>query len=174
MLASSRLRLIDGRSVVAIASQLAAAGIAENPPGSNRGPGVDDFTEGNAEAWCADFVSWVLRAAGAPFTGGLSTGWRLAWTGDVRSWFVARSAFRSRLEADPQPGDVVWFVHGHVGIVENVRGDALTTIEGNASDAVARRTYQHWRSNVDIGGFGRPDVWGNKRLSTSVDASRFG
>jgi len=174
LLTTGRLPMIRGNSIVAVASQLAAAGIAELPPGSNRGPGVDEFTDGNAEAWCADFVSWVLRVAGHPFSGGLSAGWRLAWTGAVRSWFVERAAYRDRLQADPQPGDVVWFVHGHVGIVEAMRGDALLTIEGNAGDAVARRTYDHWRSNADIGGFGRPDVWGDRRLSTSVDASRFG
>jgi hypothetical protein len=163
MLAMGSLPVIDGGAIVAIAARLAAAGIAESPPGSNSGPGIDVFTEGNAEAWCADFVSWVLRAAGMPFTGGMSAGWRLAWTGDVRSWFVARAAFRDRLEADPQPGDVVWFVHGHVGIVEAVQGDTLVTIEGNSGDAVARRAYSHWRLNADIGGFGRPGVWDDRR-----------
>jgi len=153
-----KLPLVTGGSIVSIAAQLAAAGIAEAPPGSNRGPGIDAFTDGNAEAWCADFVSWVLRAAGRPFSGGLSSGWRIAWTGDVRSWFVARAAYRDRLNADPQPGDVVWFEHGHVGIVEHVRGEDLLTIEGNAGDAVTRRTYVQWRINGDIGGFGRPGL----------------
>ncbi|MGI9188084.1 MAG: CHAP domain-containing protein [Gaiellales bacterium] len=158
LLAMTRLPVVSGGSIVAIASQLAAAGIAESPSGSNRGPGVDAFTDGNAEPWCADFVSWVLRAAGRPFSGGLSAGWRLAWTGDVRAWFVARDAFRERLVADPQPGDVVWFAHGHVGIVEAVHGDALATIEGNSGNAVTRRTYSHWRIDADIGGFGRSGV----------------
>ena len=153
-----RLPMVAGGTIVSIASRLAAAGIAEVPPGSNRGPGVDVFTDGNAEAWCADFVSWVLRAAGHPFSGGSSAGWRLSWTGDVRAWFVARGAFRERLQADPQPGDVVWFVHGHVGIVEAVRGAHLATIEGNSGDAVARRTYPARRINADIGGFGRPGL----------------
>jgi hypothetical protein len=147
-----------GTTAVAIARQLLAAGIRELPPGSNRGPGIDAFTDGNAEAWCADFVSWVLRAAGYAFTGGASSGWRLAWTGAVRAWFVARDAFRERLLADPQPGDVVWFVHGHVGIVERISAGALITIEGNASDAVTRRSYPGWRLNHRIGGFGRPGL----------------
>ena len=172
LLAVGRLPVINGTSIVAVAAQLAAAGIAETPPGSTRGPGVDVFTDGNAEAWCADFVSWVLRAAGYPFSGGLSAGWRLAWTGAVRSWFVERASYKDRLQADPQPGDVIWFVHGHVGIVEAVHGDALTTIEGNADDAVARRTYEHWRSNMDIGGFGRPEAWGSTGSLQRRDAPR--
>ncbi|MGI9116705.1 MAG: CHAP domain-containing protein [Gaiellales bacterium] len=146
---------VDHGSIVAVARSAVASEIAELPPGSNRGPGIDAFTDGHAEAWCADFVSWVLRAAGRPFTGGASAGWRIAWTPDVRAWFVARAAYRDRLVARPQPGDVVWFIHGHVGIVERVDRDAITTIEGNAGDAVRRRTYPRWRLNPDIGGFGR-------------------
>lgn len=156
VLLAAALPAVDGSSVVAIAGRLAAAGIVEVPRGSNRGPGVDVFTDGNAEPWCADFVSWVLRAAGRPFTGGASTGWRLAWTGAVRAWFVSQAAWRDRLVADPRPGDVVWFARGHVGIVERVDGTALRTIEGNADDAVTRRVHPHWRLDPDIGGFGRP------------------
>ncbi len=146
----------DGARVVAIANDLLALGIVEEPPGSNRSPAILQFTDGNAEAWCADFVSWVLRAAGMPFTGGASGGWRLAWTGDVRAWFALRGRYRERLVADPQPGDIIWFRRGHVGIV--VRADARTveTIEGNAGDAVRARTYTAWRGNTDIDGFGRP------------------
>lgn len=153
-LAALPLAAIDGTPVVAIARRLAASAIVERPPGSNRGPAIDAFTGGRAEPWCADFVSWVLRAAGRPLTDGAG-GWRLAWTGAVRDWFAARGRFRERLVADPQPGDVVWFEHGHVGIVVAVRGATLETVEGNADDAVRSRTYPHWRSDADIGGFGR-------------------
>ncbi len=146
----------DGGSVVAIARRLLELGIAERPPGSNRSPEILQFTDGNAEAWCADFVSWVLRAAGTPFSGGASGGWRLAWTPDVRSWFVARSRYRERLVAAPQPGDVVWFSHGHVGFVTHADANRIETIEGNASDAVRARTYDAWRLNSNIHGFGRP------------------
>lgn len=148
------LDAVDGTAVVAIARGLAASGIAELPPGSNRGPGVDVFTGGEAEPWCADFVSWVLREAGHPLTGG-DEGWRVPGTGTLREWFAARGRFRERLVADPHPGDVVWFRHGHVGIVAAVRGTTLETIEGNADDAVRTRTYRAWRLNPDIGGFGR-------------------
>ena len=148
---------VDGAPIVAIARRLAASGIAEFPPGSNRGPDIDDFTGGRAEPWCADFVSWVVRAAGRPLSGG-EDGWRIAWTGGVRDWFAARGRFRERLVADPRPGDVVWFVHGHVGIVTGVRGTTLETVEGNSGNAVRARAYPRWRMNPDIGGFGRlPD-----------------
>jgi len=147
---------IEGGSIVAIAERLEQLRIVEVPSGSNTGPGIIDFTDGNAEAWCADFVSWVLRAAGRPFTGGASGGWRLAWTLDVRGWFAERGAFRDRLVADPQPGDVVWFRSGHVGIVRRATSATIDTIEGNSGNAIRARTYDGWRLNSNIGGFGRP------------------
>ena len=41
----------------------------------------------------------------------------------------------------PQPGDlIVW--DEHIGVVESVQPDGrITTIEGNSSDQVARRSY---------------------------------
>lgn len=58
----------------------------------------------------------------------------------------------------PEVGDVVFFyVSGainHQGIVTAVSGGMFTTIEGNSSDRVARRTYKIGDSS--IAGFGRP------------------
>lgn len=58
----------------------------------------------------------------------------------------------------PQPGDQVFFyVSGginHTGIVETVNGSQFTTIEGNTSDMVARRTY--YINGSTVAGFGRP------------------
>ncbi len=141
-------------AAVSIAARLLALGIRETGP--NSGPWIATFTDGNAEAWCADFVSYVLRLAGRPFTGGQSGGWRLAAAGGVRAWFAARGRYLPRPTAQPQPGDVVYFRHSHVGIVVAARGASLLTIEGNASDGVRQRLYPAWRTIADIDGFGRP------------------
>ena len=61
----------------------------------------------------------------------------------------------------PKPGDIIvfdWQKDGwgdHIGIVEQVNGNQVTTIEGNTSKSVARRTYayNHWR----IAGYARPN-----------------
>ena len=144
----------DGTASVAIAARLLALGIHETA--ANTGPWIATFTDGNVEAWCADFVSYVLRLAGQPFTDGQSGGWRLAAADGVRDWFAARGRYLPRLLARPLPGDIVYFRHRHVGIVVAVRGDSLLTIEGNASDAVRHRVYPAWRTVADIDGFGRP------------------
>jgi CHAP domain-containing protein len=144
----------DATGIVAVASRLLQLGIRETR--TNAGPWIATFTDGNAEAWCADFVSYVLRLAGRPFSGGQSGGWRIAAAAGVRDWFAARGRYVPRVVAGPRPGDVVYFRHSHVGIVVAVRGPVLTTIEGNASDAVRERTYAEWRAIADIDGFGRP------------------
>jgi hypothetical protein len=156
------LPLGDGTASVAIAARLLALGISET--GTNSGPWIATFTDGNAEAWCADFVSYVLRLAGQPFTGGQSGGWRLAGAAGVRAWFTARGRYRPRAVAQPLPGDIVYFRHSHVGIVVAARGASLLTIEGNASDAVRQRLYPSWRLIADIDGFGRPSASGDLRL----------
>ncbi len=141
---------------LAVARSLLARGIAEQPAGSNWSPAIAVFTDGHREPWCADFVSWVLRAGGRPLTGGASGGWRIAGAAAVRAWFLARGRWASRAGATPAPGDVVYFTWSHVGIVESVTADRLVTIEGNASDALRRRVYDGWRANREIDGFGRP------------------
>lgn len=61
----------------------------------------------------------------------------------------------------PIPGDIIcydWQRDGyadHIGIVESVTGDTITTIEGNYSDSVKRRTLAYDRS--DIMGYARPN-----------------
>jgi hypothetical protein len=150
--AALALPAADGPAAVAVA--LLARGIRETSP--NFGPAVAIFTDGNAEPWCADFVSYVLLRAGRPFTGGASGGWRIPWVPDIEAWFRARGRWFDRAFAAPLPGDVVNFSWGHTGIVVAVRGAALVTVEGNHADAVATRAIADWRSDAQIVGFGRP------------------
>ena len=59
----------------------------------------------------------------------------------------------------PEVGDQVFFYSGgdinHTGLVETVSGGYFTTIEGNSSDMVARRSY--YIGNSYVAGFGRPN-----------------
>lgn len=59
----------------------------------------------------------------------------------------------------PQPGDQIFFSYSageysHTGIVEQVNGDTVTTIEGNTSDSVGRRNYNI--GSPMIAGYGSP------------------
>lgn len=61
----------------------------------------------------------------------------------------------------PQIGDQIFFYYSgdinHTGIVENISGNIITTIEGNSSDMIARRTYNINNNNNVIAGYGRPN-----------------
>lgn len=114
------------------------------------------------ELWCTDFVSWVYRVAGVPFTGGADGGWHLSNNHAVRAWFRRGARWIANRTPEwerfaPEPGDYVRFhtrSYGHSGIVERVRGDALHTIEGNPMGQVERRRYPAYRGNPRIDGFG--------------------
>ena len=120
----------------------AELGQAEMPPGSNDSPRIAEYrsaTAGSAVGpWCAYFVSWAAKQAGAP-------------VGEMGQGFGAVSALYAWGErtgralpagATPQAGDIIVWGGRHIGIVEAVLPDGrIQTIEGNSSDQVSRRTY---------------------------------
>ena len=125
-----------------LAAVQAEVGQAEQPPGSNDSPRIAEYRTATAGSgvgpWCAYFVSWAAKQAGAP-------------VGEQGQGFGAVSALYAWGErtgrtipagSTPQPGDIIVWGGRHIGIVENVLPDGrIQTIEGNSSDQVSRRTY---------------------------------
>ena len=117
-------------------------GVAEQPPGSNDAPRIAQYRQATAGSgvgpWCAYFVSWAAREAGVPIG---DAGQGLGLVDDVWAWAERSGKAVPAAGATPQPGDlIVW--DEHIGVVESVAADGtITTIEGNSSDAVSRRTY---------------------------------
>ena len=113
----------------------------------------------NGYAWCDVFVDWCFyqlagkNAAKAQAiecqTGPLGAGCTFS-----RQYYQQQG----RLFSTPEPGDQVFFEQGgeivHTGIVETVNGKNITTIEGNSSNQVARRSYT--LGNGYVKDFGRP------------------
>jgi hypothetical protein len=164
----------DG-SIVSIAQAELAKGVVEIPIGCDAGnpsvkgdcgPEVNKYTDSTLEYWCADFVSWVYKESGKPFTGGASGGWRIAAVSVVKAWFEKNGSYTPNGSgANPQPGDI--YVYGeiketeHIGIVEKVVGNDLYTISGNTSTesydngvGVGAKVYKNFRSNTYVRGFG--------------------
>ena len=129
-------------------------GIMEEPPGSNRGPKVNQYLASvglNANAgnfaWCAAFVYWCFREASAALT---IANPAIRTAGAVDVWNAAGSKGFRRVtcaEASDSPIQVqpgMLFVlstgggHGHVGFVESCAGVVLTTIEGNSNEGGSR------------------------------------
>lgn len=113
------------------------------------------------QEWCADFVSWVYKQAGSPFTGGLDGGWRIPGAAAVADWFKANGTWINYIRAlppanapdAPQPGDVIYYPDndGHVNIVVSYDGKTIMTVGGNESDAV---------SKAPAALYGTPAGWG--------------
>lgn len=117
-------------------------------------------------AWCACFVSWVMREAGVPQESvedykGCVTG---------VDWFTAQGRYRTRGSGYvPQPGDVIFFEWQpwnegseyddgveHTGIVSGVKNGCVHTIEGNSG---SYSTCDSWAYDLDddrIDGYGVP------------------
>jgi hypothetical protein len=125
------------RALDAARSQL---GVTEQPPGSNDGPDIAKYRSAVAGSyagapWCAYFVSWAAAQAGAPIGDG---GTGLGSVEAVTAW----AQRTGRYTTQPAPGELILFGGRHIGIVESVNADGtLTTIEGNTSDGVHRRTH---------------------------------
>lgn len=122
-----------------LAAARAEVGVTEQPPGSNDGPRIGEYRTATAGAgvgpWCAYFVSWAAKQAGAPVG---ETGQGFGAVAALGAW-----AQRTGRTVDkPQAGDIIVWSGRHIGIVESVDPDgSIHTIEGNSSDKVTRRTY---------------------------------
>lgn len=99
-------------------------------------------------AWCAIFVTWCKAKAGID----KSIIPNFASCDAGKAWFEKRGLYKkSRAYGGygmPKKGDIIFFSSEytqadatHVGIVTGVSGNAVSTIEGNTSNKVARRSY---------------------------------
>lgn len=123
------------------------------------GAGVK-YAEGVVESWCADFVSWVMREAGAPLSNPNSGSWRIPGVYTLQEYYESTGRFEAvGTGYRPRTGDVVLYhpdspFGQHTNIVLLADGDLITTIGGNENDAV--RIHRFAMSEVPaIVGFGR-------------------
>jgi hypothetical protein len=120
--------------IVRIAQGELEAGVRELPLGSDDSPQIALYRgaivpRARPEAWCAIFVSWVTRAAGAPIG---ARGAGIVGVAGIESWARRTGRWTHR----PRAGDVVVY-SGHAGIVTSVRGSRMQTVEGNWSNRVS-------------------------------------
>ena len=124
---------------------------------------VPSFYNGpkNGYAWCDVFVDWLFVTIFGPELGRqmLYQPTESAGAGCLYSagYYKAANKFH---RTDPRPGDQIFFSYAageysHTGIVVDVNGRTITTVEGNTSDSVGRRTYE--TTNYSIAGYGTPN-----------------
>ena len=105
------------------------------------------------DSWCAAFVTVIGDISGASSQIGRECGVQR-----FINIFKNKGIWLGRVK--PKAGDIItfdWDADGwadHIGFVEKVNGNVVTTIEGNSSKQVARRSYT-W-GDSQITGYARP------------------
>ena len=106
-------------------------------------------------AWCQTFVAWCANQAGIP----TSMIPRVSGTVSGMDFFKKNETWKDA-GITPEKGDII-YLHSksssgyHVGIVADVSGGQISTIEGNSSDRVAEWSYSV--GNSSIVGYGCPE-----------------
>ena len=117
-------------------------------------------TKKQGAEWCDISYDWCFVTEFGEDTGRqmLYQPWKSAGAGCKFSagYYKNANAF---YKTNPQRGDQIFFYVGgeinHTGMVIEVNGDTITTIEGNCGNAVRQNTYK--TNNSKIAGYGRPN-----------------
>ncbi|MEO5948960.1 MAG: CHAP domain-containing protein [Candidatus Saccharimonas sp.] len=102
---------------------------------------------GGSEAWCADFVSWVLYRANVPLINPNTDSWRIPGTKTMKTFYETNQRFKSSKEDyTPQVGDVAFYDNPspygqHVNFVLKYENGLLTTIGGNEPGGIRISTH---------------------------------
>lgn len=112
-----------------------------------------------AQPWCDMFVSWCAAQCGEDTAVGC-----YAYVPSHVQFFKGEGQYFARGAKTPQAGDIIFFQNeSHVGIVENVKGGYVYTIEGNTNGGstlvpngggVHQKSYPLTSSYIQ--GYGRP------------------
>ena len=100
------------------------------------------FSQGAEEAWCANFVSWIMHQVGAPLKNPHTGGWRIPGTFTLREYYEANGRFKPANSGyQPLPGDAAIYrnspVFGdHTNIVLKNDNGVLTTVGGNEMNRI--------------------------------------
>lgn len=95
--------------------------------GNNKGCYVRQYLNGQENLpWCAGFVSYCVKKSGL----------NLRYTLRAKDYLKM-----GKIVNNPQTGDLIIFSRqggGHIGIIEKITKDTITTIEGNLGDYPAK------------------------------------
>jgi hypothetical protein len=117
------------------------------------------YAEGVDEAWCADFVSWIMKEAGLPLSNPNSGSWRIPGVYTLQEYYQEQGRFEGVGDYTPSVGDVVLYDNAswagqHTNVIVAVDGDEAITVGGNEAGKVRVHTL-HYASDSGVVGFGR-------------------
>ncbi|MGB2718276.1 MAG: CHAP domain-containing protein, partial [Rhodococcus sp. (in: high G+C Gram-positive bacteria)] len=67
------------------------------------------YAEGIDEAWCADFVSWIMKEAGLPLSNPNSGSWRIPGVYTLQEYYQEQGRYEAVGDYTPSVGDVVLY-----------------------------------------------------------------
>jgi len=112
---------------------------------------------GKPEAWCAQFARWVYKTAGAGNYDRMDAGAR-----SVKNYGTWKNNPSNNVTGI-QPGDLIGFKlntgtpnDDHVGIVVEVNGTSLTTVEGNTGSGKVTKVTNRKVTDSTISGYATP------------------
>lgn len=122
------------------------------------------YSQGEKQAWCADFVSWIMLQAGTPYSNPNSGSWRIPGVYTLQQYYQSQHRYESVGSYTPQPGDVAFYIgsddfglttSGHVALVIKVDGNTMTTIGGNEGGRMRIDTQPIQKGVKRLVGFGK-------------------
>ncbi len=125
---------------------------------------VLQYTQSVKEAWCADFVSWVMEQSHNVYRNPNSGNWRIPGVYTLQEYYQAQGRYATANEYQPKPGDVAFYIGkhtfgllstGHVALVIQVSGKQMTTIGGNESGRLRLDTQSITAGDHSLVGFGK-------------------
>ncbi|MGI5906858.1 MAG: peptidoglycan-binding protein [Candidatus Pararuminococcus gallinarum] len=141
--------------LISVARHELSLGFEEDTDSNNHGLNITPYGQWyglNAEPWCAMFVTFCAKKAG--LIGIKVPEYCYCPTG--QNWYKNRGRYYTHgSDYIPKPGDIIFFYSSeqgrvaHTGIVVEVTDTHVTTIEGNADNAVRMRTYHKDEEIID-------------------------
>lgn len=110
-------------------------------------PDGTKYSQGEKQAWCANFVSWVYNEAGVPMKNPNTGAWRIPGTKTLQDYLRSTGKFHSvDSQYIPKVGDLMLYdnpsPHGqHVNMVIKNDNGIVTTIGGNEPGGI--RVFVH-------------------------------
>lgn len=122
-------------------------------------PAGTKYSDGVSEAWCADFVSWIMNTAGYPLENPNSGSWRIPGTYTLREYYESVGRFHAASsDYTPVVGDIMLYDNPspfgqHTNfVIKNDQG-LITTIGGNEPGGIRVKTHTD-KDTVGFIGYG--------------------
>lgn len=122
------------------------------------------YTQNTKEAWCADFISWVMQQSGNSYKNPNSGSWRIPGVYTLQEYYKNQGRYFEVGSYKPHPGDVAFYIgknalglfgSSHAALVVQVKGNEITTIGGNENGQLRLDTQLITAGLNNLIGFGK-------------------